>query len=186
MRPLVKYVHASWWQKGMKPSLSDLVDVEPGRPDGRAWSAYGQVLLAAAHAASDADERQRYLQKGEQATRKALRLSPAQAATWARLALIAVNRGDRGLAVRSLERSMTLAPNGVNLAWPRVKLGLYLWDDLNLEMRAAVESDMKRLLKQKPTLALPYPDSALRQYATSVGRSELVAEFRNRWERDAD
>ena len=173
--PLNQYVHAAWWQKGASPNREAILALEPRRLDGRAWSAYGQVMLAAAHEARQLRMRDRYLKAADAATRKALRLSPAQATTWARFSLIALNQGERGAAIDGLKRSLALAPNGVNLAWPRTKLGLYLWDELDTGAQAAVARDLHRLLRQPPTAALPYPAAALDRYAEAIGRSGLVA-----------
>ena len=172
--PLTQYVHAAWWQKGATPNRQAVLGLQPGRPDGRAWSAYGQALQDAAHLARKPALRDRYLQSADAATRKALSLSPAQAATWARFSLIALNRGERRAAVDGLEPSFALAPNGVNLAWPRAKLGLYLWDELDAGTQAAVARDLHRLQRQPPTPALPYPAAALHRYARAIGRSGLV------------
>ncbi len=172
--PLVQYVHAAWWQGAAPAAPADLLATAPGRPDGRMWSAYGQVVLAAASGTADAEERRRLLERADRATRKALSLSPAQAATWARLSLIALNRGDRTTAVRALRRSLALAPNATNLVWPRAKLGLYLWAELDREGRAGVARDVRRLSRQAASAALPYPRQALERYAQAIGRQELV------------
>ena len=175
--PLMRYVHAAWWQRTAIPSPADLLATPPRRPDGRAWSAYGQALLAVADTKSDPAERIHHLDRADEATRRALRLSPAQAATWARLSLIALNRDDPDLAVAALQRSLTLAPNGVRLAWPRVKLGLYLWPRLNEAAQAGVASDVQRLLQQPASLALPYPDQALARFAERIGQRDLVTQL---------
>jgi hypothetical protein len=172
--PLQRYLHAVWWQKGQPPPLGILIVTPPGRADGRAWSGYGQAMLSAAHRASGFNERDRLLGLADAATRRALLLSPAQAATWARLSLIALNRGEVGMAIAALRQSHVLAPNGVNLAWPRAKLGLYLWSGLNPEARRSVGHDIQRLARQPPSLALPYPVAALRRFADGIGRSAQV------------
>jgi hypothetical protein len=167
--PLAAYVHAEWWGRGAAPPLTTVLAVEPGRADGRAWSAYGQAALTLAERSEDKAARARYLDMAEAATRKALRLGPAQAAAWARLALISVNRAEPDLAALALARSLALAP-----AWPRVKLGLYLRPLLGGPARAGIAADVARLWQQPPSAGLPYPRAALRRYAEEVGRGALV------------
>lgn len=174
MAPLAAYVHAAWWQAGERADPVALLAEPPGRPDGRAWSAYGQAALAAARQRSQAAARDGDLERAETATRRALALGPAQAAAWTRLALIAVNRGDARMAVAALGRSLALAPNAAALAWPRSKLGLYLWDGLRQAARAGVQRDLARVWRQPPSEALPYPREALQRYAASLGQAELL------------
>lgn len=173
--PLAAYVHAAWWGRGDQPDPAALLAALPGRADGRAWSGYAQAALAAAQIETDALARRRALDLAETATRQALTLGPAQAATWTRLALIAVNRGDTGMATAALARSLALAPNGAGLAWPRVKLGLYLWEHLDTGGRAGISGDLVRVWRRPPSEALPYPREALKRYAASLGRVELLA-----------
>lgn len=172
--PLAAYVHAAWWGRGDQPDPAALLADPPGRADGRAWSGYAQAALAAARGMTDASAHERALDLAEAATRQALQLGPAQAATWARLALIAVNRGDTGLAAAALGRSLALAPNGTGLAWSRVKLGLYLWEHLDAGGRSGISSDLVRVWRQPPSGALPYPRVALQRYAATLGRSEVL------------
>ena len=174
MAPLAAYVHAAWWQAGEQTDPVALLAEPPGRADGRAWSAYGQVALAAARQRSQAAAGHRDLEVAERATRRALALGPAQAAAWARLALIAVNRGDARMAAAALGRSLALAPNAPALAWLRSKLGLYLWDGLRQAERVGVRHDLARVWRQPPSEALPYPRQALQRYAASLGQSELL------------
>lgn len=174
MAPLAAYVHAAWWQAGAALDPVALLAEPPGRPDGRAWSAYAQAALAAARQRSHAAAREGDLELAQTAARRALALGPAQAATWARLALIAVNRGDARMATAALGRSLALAPNAAALAWPRSKLGLYLWGRLDTAERDAVGHDLARVWRQPPSEALPYPRQALQRYAASLGHAELL------------
>ncbi len=172
--PLQRYLHAAWWQRGQPPALATVIAQPPGRQDGRAWSGYGQALLSAAHRAGDSEARRLLLSSADSATRRAVRLSPAMATTWARLSLIALNRDDRALAAKALRLSLTFAPNGINLAWPRAKIGLYLWSDLDDAARRGIANDIRRLSRQPPTVDLPYPVAALRRFAGDIGRGALM------------
>ena len=172
--PLQRYLHAAWWQRGKPPALATVIAQPPGRADGRAWSGYGQALLSAAHQARDPEARGRLLSLSDRATWRAVRLSPAMASTWARLSLIALNRDDRALAVKALRLSLALAPNGINLAWPRAKIGLFLWSDLDDAARRGIANDIRRLSRQPPTVDLPYPVAALRRFAGDIGRGALM------------
>ncbi|MCA8930074.1 MAG: hypothetical protein KDC18_18600 [Alphaproteobacteria bacterium] len=174
MAPLVASIHAVWWGRGQAPPPAEVLQTPPRRADGRAWSAYGQVALAAAERSPNPAERNRLIALAETATRRALALGPAQASAWARLSLIALNRGDRVGAVRALARSLALAPNGPHLAWPRVRLGLYLWDGLGAPAQAAVARDLARVWRQPPSAGLPYPRQAVARYAQSIGRLPLL------------
>ncbi len=172
--PLAGYVHAAWWNRGKHIGPETLLARLPARPDGRIWSAYAQALVAVAQHTAEPIARRQYLERAEGATRRALRLNPAQAAAWARLALIAVNLGDDGLAMAALSRSLALAPDGANLAWPRAKLGLYLWEGLGGAQRAGIAADLGRVWRQSPSAALPYPRQAIMRYAESLGRKRLA------------
>lgn len=171
---LAGYVHAAWWERGESVGPETLLASPPARPDGRAWSAYAQALVASARNTPDLAVRRQYLERADEAARRALRLSPAQAATWARLALIAVNRGNNSLAAAALSRSLVLAPRASRLAWPRAKVGLYLWEQLDGEGQAAIAADLGRVWRQPPGAELPYPRQAVMRYAASLGVERLV------------
>lgn len=173
--PLSAHVRAAWRGEAVPPpEAAVLAAALPGRADGRAWSAYGQVAMAAAERSTGAAPRDRLLAVAEAATRQGLRLGPAQAATWARLAFIAVDRRAPDRAAAALVRSLQLAPNASHLAWPRLRLGLYLWDRLDAEARAGIAKDVARLAQAAPTRSLPYPRQALLRYAAALGRDGLA------------
>lgn len=173
-RAVERYLHAKWWQRDAQADLSAALAARLPERDGRAWSASGQVWLELANRAVDAEARQAALAKAEEATRRALVLAPGQASTWARLALIAVNTGQTEVAVAALRASTELAPNGVGLAWPRAKLGFFLWPKLDAATQTAIARDMQRVARLAPTAAMPYPKAALQRYAASLGAEALV------------
>jgi|GEM_PF-5739459 len=180
MAPLTAFVHQSWWGLGQAFPQTAMPSVIPRSGDGRAWSMLAQAALDRADRVADPAAREPFLALAETATQRALRLSPALASTWARLSLIAVNRDRAGLAVRALARSQALAPHGPGLAWPRAKLGLYLWGRLDGRARAGVATDVATVWHQQPTSALPYPRQALQRFAVGLNRQPLMSRLLHR------
>ncbi len=76
--------------------------------------------------------------------RRGLSLSPVRPFAWARLSFAeAVINGPTPHAAEALEMSFTSAPHERDLSFPRLELGLALWDHLSTFARDAVLSEIR-------------------------------------------
>lgn len=172
LEPLEAYIHAQWWGLPAGPLPRRLADWRPEAADGRRWAAFSQAAL-------DAAERPGAAAAGlaaetEAAAERGLALAPAQPSAWARLALLRLNRGDHDGARAALTLSWRTGPEIRGLAWLRSTLALFHWEGLDADGRRAAGRDLRRLWRQRPSAALPYPRQALVRFAHGIGRLDAV------------
>jgi hypothetical protein len=110
------------------------------------------------------------------AAETALGLAPAQAAAWARLALLRANQGNRAGSGQALQLSFKVGPRHRGVTWLRCRLGLYLWEEMPVDGKAGTAADIRRLWQQPPNAKLPYPQDALVRFAHGIRRLDAVRE----------
>lgn len=174
LEPLEAYVHAAWWGLPQQPLPSRLQDWQPDNRNGRAWASFSQATLD--HANSKAESDPETVGQARAAVETALMLAPAQAASWARLSLLRANQGDLAGARLALKLSFAAGPENRPLAWLRGRLGLFLWEELTVPVKAGVAGDLRRVWAQPASRGLPYPQDALVRFAHGIRRLDAVRE----------
>lgn len=99
--------------------------------DGNLWRELGFAFWAEFRRTHDQEK----LSAAEEAFRKALERRPADGISWFALAKIHHLKGEDGLAVQALKRSLWTAPNDPAIFWPRISLIL----ELDEEAQALLE-----------------------------------------------
>ena len=149
----------------MQVSYSDLIQHGHG---GEALADSGFVALRRALSETDPAVRAQWMAQAAQETRQGLKLAPAQAGAWARLAWLDNNAGDSKTAAQDIKMSMLSGPVDPPLMIDRLKLALVL--------RPFFDSDGHELLNRQIRLSWILAPDAIATLATDPANSQLISE----------
>jgi len=109
--------------------------------DGDTWAGYGDVLLAAAAATrNDQEKRRQLVEAAVDAYRKALTLGPADARAWTMLAFARFAYGASPAELFPLlYMSLRTGPREPGLSFPRLDIALFYWQLLNPILKVAMQ-----------------------------------------------
>jgi hypothetical protein len=95
--------------------------------------------------------RQEYLSAAAVHFRKALELRPMSPYTWANLAAVEYRLGDTGKTFRSaLVRAAELGPHEPEVQATVANFGLAVWDEVDAQTQAAIESSVATGMRRQP------------------------------------
>jgi hypothetical protein len=147
----------------MQVSYSELIQHGRG---GEALADSGFVALHRALSETDPALRTEWMTNATQETRQGLKLAPAQAGAWARLAWLDYQAGDSKTAAQDIKMSMLSGPVDPPLMIDRLKLAL--------AMRPRLDSDGLDLLNRQIRLSWILAPDAIAALATDPANSLLI------------
>ena len=148
--PLDAFIHAGWWSLPQQELPPKIEVWKPASRDGRTWTAYSQAAVEFANAQAGPSMVEATTAEALAAAETGLGLAPAQAAAWARLALLRANQGNRAGSGQALQLSFKVGPRHRGVTWLRCRLGLYLWEEMPVDGKAGTAADIRRLWQQPP------------------------------------